>query len=263
MRNSTHLLLIGLSWIGVAGVWPRTLEAQDFRIDTDLFVGANKEPETQNLTLFANGVVYDFLLTEPEQVTVLDPVRGRIHLLHVGKQLKTTITTEELLKLTAEIRAREPSDKQSAFFLDPQFEHAVDAEKKELVLKSRPLTYRVVGMEPKDKSTVQMYREFADWYARLNAVMTRGSLPPFSRLQLNQALAEKSWIPTEIQRTVIVRDKLVERRLEARTHHIPNWLLSNTDHKRIELVADQLANFQQVSPKEFVDASQPPRTASR
>ncbi|MCU0875712.1 MAG: hypothetical protein MUE50_25550, partial [Pirellulaceae bacterium] len=39
---------------------------EDFRIETDVFLGAEKEPVAQSVTLFSGGLVYDFPLIGPQ-----------------------------------------------------------------------------------------------------------------------------------------------------------------------------------------------------
>ena len=52
--------------------------AEDFRVETDVFVGGEKEPVAQNVTLFSGGLVYDFPLIGPQEITVFDAARGAL-----------------------------------------------------------------------------------------------------------------------------------------------------------------------------------------
>ena len=51
--------------------------ADDFRIETEIFIGNEEKPAVENLTLFYDGRVYDFLLTEPAEITVGSSARSR------------------------------------------------------------------------------------------------------------------------------------------------------------------------------------------
>ena len=111
-------------------------------------------------------------------------------LLDPQRKVKTTLTTQELLQTTAAIKSQaQELDGLFAFAADPQFNREVDVPEGWLTLSSSLLTYRVKGMEPEPADVVGAYRDFADWYARLNATRP-GNLPPFPRMELNRLLAE-------------------------------------------------------------------------
>src|SRR5438067_5265631 len=92
---------------------PPIASGQDFRIDTEIFVGQEKEPKVQTLTIFADGRVFDFLQTEPRQITVFDPLRGQFTLLDETRREKAAVTTAGLLAsmLELETRAAEKKDR--------------------------------------------------------------------------------------------------------------------------------------------------------
>lgn len=237
-------LVVGLSFVSSAA-------AEDFRVETDVFVAKQKEPFAQNLTLFTDGLVYDFPLLGPEEITVLDPGRGRFVLLDVKRKVKTTLTTKELLEITAAIKTHAPDmDGVFAFAANPRFEPQFDAANNTLTLRSDTLTYQAKGAPPKFAAAVSLYQQFADWYARLNALRP-GSLPPFARMELNRALAERGWLPAEVELTVTASHRLTSRTVVIHSRHIANWLLSNTDRKRIETAGGYMAEFQPVAFKEY------------
>jgi hypothetical protein len=233
--------------------------AEEFRIETEVFAGKQKEPFAKNLTLFTDGLVYDFSLLGPEEITVLDPARGRFVLLDLKRQIRTTLTTKELLEITAAIKTHAPEmDGVFAFAANPQFETQFDTEKNMLTLRSAVLTYRAKALSPKFASAVSSYQQFADWYARLNAVRP-GSLPPFARIELNKALAERGLIPEEVELTVAPTNRLVGRTVVIRSQHAVNWRLSNTDRKQIETAGSHMAEFQPVGFKEYTRKTEPPK----
>jgi len=88
------------------------------------------------------------------------------------------------------------------------------------------------------------YREFLDWYTRLNALL-QGTAPPEPRLRLNEALARQEVIPLKIELT-----REGEKRL-LRAEHDFTWLLSRDDEKRIDDVSNALFGYRQVSNEEF------------
>src|SRR5438105_11834412 len=94
------LFLGWLLWLAGALAGLPAVDGQEFRVDTELFENQAKEPFLQTLTIFADGMMFDFLLTEPREVTVIDPARGRITLLDESRKLKASITTQEILNFT-------------------------------------------------------------------------------------------------------------------------------------------------------------------
>jgi hypothetical protein len=246
--------LWGLLLIG--GLLPRAAAGEEFRVETDVFVGSQKKPVAQNLTLFTSGLVYDFPLMGPSDIAVLDPSRGRFVLLDTQRKLKTTLTTQELLEFTAAMKAQaQEAEGVVGFAVNPHFEQSFDEAAGRLTLASKWMTYRLQGRKPKQPDAVGIYRQFADWYARLNATRP-GNLPPFARLELNKASAERGLIPEEVELTVAPSNRLVGRTLVVRSRHLINWRLANTDRQRIEEAGDHLVNFQAVKFREYYQDDQ-------
>jgi hypothetical protein len=225
--------------------------AEDFRIETDVFLGAEKEPVAQNLTLFTGSLVYDFPLIGPQEITVFDALRGRFILLDVPRKTKTTLQTQELLEITAAIKVQAQGlDGVFAFAADPQFKRDVEEQAGWLKLSSSLMTYRARGVTPQLSGAAATYRDFADWYARLNATRP-GNLPPFPRLELNRLLEERQEVPEEVELIVEPKTRWAGRKLVVRSRHIFNWRLSNTDRKRIDTAGGYMADFQAVGFQEY------------
>jgi hypothetical protein len=223
--------------------------AQEFRIETEVFTGENAEPVSESLTIFSGDVVYDFLLGASEEITIFDMNRGRIVLLDPKQQVKAEIMTADLFEFCDRIKHRTANEKDASLFA-PLFQQSFDEERSLLTLTSDRMTYAAKGVVPKQPQAVQRYQQFADWYARLNALKP-GNLPPFGRIELNKSLAEKNLIPVEIERTLIVDRPIADKKLTARSQHATTWLISNTDRKRIDTAGNYLSKFRKVSPKEY------------
>jgi hypothetical protein len=244
------LLAVGL--LIVAG----TAAAQEFRVDTELFFGHEKTPQVEALTIFADGRVYDFLLTPPE-IALFDPARGQFTLLDEGRRVKATITTQDLMGFALDLETHAVEGKHAllAFAARPKFEttsEEVSENGQELVrikLAGKPLEYTVLGQKPQRAEAVKAYRHFADWYARLNATRPN-NLPPGARLALNEELAKRELLPREITRTIAAANPLT-RKDEVKSQHLVNWTLSKEDRKRIERAHDALAQFKPVSFDEY------------
>ncbi len=243
-------LLIALSVVNTT-----VAVAEEFRIETKIFVGDEEQPVSETTTLFLDGVVYDFL-TEPEQTAVFrKPTSGkpgRFILLDRTQRIRTELTTDQLAGAMDKLRtwASRQSDPLLKFAADPQFEESFKPDTGELVLASHLENYRV-DTAPVDESTgLADYREFLDWYTRLNTLLQAGP-PPEPRLRLNAALAQHQVIPISVE---------LQRAGESeplRADHDFTWRLSREDRQRIDEVRASLASYRAVSNDEFVDSTRP------
>lgn len=247
-RISGTAVAIACLWLMGAGPADCSVAwAQSFRMETDVFVGAGREPAVQYLTLFTADAVYDFRLSEPEEITLVDVKRNRLVLLDPTRKMKSTLSTDDVLQFSAALKTQlvTASDPIFNFATNPSFETSFDEQTEWLTLSSKQLTYRVKGSRPKLAEAVGRYHEFADWSARLNT-MRPGNLPPFARIAANKAIADRGWLPEEVER-VVVPTKFGQRKLEMKTRHLVNWILSETDKKRIDRVGDLLATLPETS----------------
>ncbi len=234
----------------------------EFRCDTEIFVGSEKKPVQESLTIFAESTIYDFVLTKPEEITVYDLAHGRISLLDKSRKVRTTIATDDMLRFTAAYKTAKPDSELFAFCVHPVFEQQEVDER--LVLKGKPLTYRVIPTKPQVAGAEKRYREFADWSARLNA-MRPGNLPPFARMELNQSLATLGQLPEEVERTISTTH-LTGRRTEViKSRHLFNWQLSAQDRQKIEAAGDYLSGttFTSVSVEDYLQINPVQKTAAR
>ncbi len=230
--------------------------AQDFRIESKVFLEGQEQPVAETLTLFSDGVVYDFLLTQPEEIAVFDPRHERLVLLDVERRQMTTIRMKELRELNANLKQEEGGGA-LAEFIHPKFDESFDAESGWLTLAGNLVTYRARGSEAKDEESSRQYQQFADWYARLNAVRP-GGLPPFGRIELNAALARRSLVPEEVGLSFVIKESLREKKVELRSTHIPIWYISRGDRERIEKAKDYLVTYKPVSFPKFCADTHPP-----
>lgn len=232
-----------------------TLLAQDFRVDTDVFLGELEEEEetfSEHLTLFHGPVIYDFAVKGPEEITIFKLQDGEISLLDVKRRIRADLKTSELLDFSAQIKAIGTS-KQGGDLVAPKFEVTFDAELKSLELVSRKITYRATGIAVSDPSIATRYREFTDWYARLNS-MRPPNPPHFGRLELNRELADRGLLPQDIERTVNLGG-LFRKPEIARSHHIVVAAVSGTDRRRIDEAGGYLVSFKQVTLADYMQPS--------
>jgi hypothetical protein len=239
-----------------SGRSPKVASGQDFRIDSELYVVGEKEPFQETLTIFTQGRVYDFVLTEPKETTVFDSQRGRFTLLDESQRLRTDISTQDVLDyaLALSTQSAQSKDELFKFAAVPAFEPAYreyeenGQQLSEIKLIGPVMQYVAVGRHPERPEMAKAYRFFADWYARLNAA--HGNLPPEARLELNKQLADHDLIPSEVTRTIVPANPLAKK-IEVRSKHLVNWTLSATDHTKIETASDQMVNFRTVSFKQY------------
>ncbi len=223
-------------------------DAMDFRIATQVFVDGGDEPISENLTLFHDGSVYDFQLTSPQEAVVFDPKREEFVLLDPTERRKVKLSKEEILAFVRELRAKQQG--KDRFFFNPKFDESYNESAGRLTLSSDRVTYRVDALTAPDIVAVRQYKQFADWYAQLNAT-SPGRMPPFPRMELNKALAERWLIPQHIDLTVSVPGGSPARKIKVRSEHRIEWKLSNADLQRIQQVQQDTANFRAVGLIEY------------
>ncbi|MCA9268336.1 MAG: hypothetical protein KDA41_07685, partial [Planctomycetales bacterium] len=121
-------------------------DAEDFRIETKVFVGDAAEPLSSNLTLFHAGVVFDFLNDPTEEIAVFDPRQGHFTLIDIRRRIKTRIERDVLLEFIAEMKVRaansSPLARASA---EPKFTPDFDEFSRTLTLKGDIISYGASG----------------------------------------------------------------------------------------------------------------------
>lgn len=224
----------------------------DFSVATTVHAGSGPAQQVvaENDTVFYRGVVYDDPRGDGAEASVLDRAAGTVELLDPGRQVKTTIPLKWLLEFTAAVEARARSSSKASplvrFAAAPEFEISQPPGGGGVRLVSEWMEYEVSG-EPFDRQRVAAYRDFADWYARLNAARHPGALPPTARLEVNRQVAERGWIPQEIQLTV--RSRGGTSHLESR-HRISGQLAAD-DLQRVEKLERYRRDFRPVDLAEF------------
>jgi hypothetical protein len=249
--------MLGCICVLALAALPAAGRGQDFRVDTELLEGTEKKPVLETLTIFTDGLVYDFVLTEPREVVILDTQRGRFSLLDEAKQIRSSMDMQDLLDFTLalETQATQAKNPLLVFAARPQFKTAEKTLEQngqsliELHLTGKPLEYVALGERPERAEAAKVYRHFADWYARLNATRP-GNLPAGARLALNEELGRRELLPREVTRIIIPGNPLA-RKMEVKSKHLVNWTLSGEDRRRIERAGDWLATYRAVSYDEY------------
>lgn len=249
------------------------LPGENFRVDTELFLGKEKQPIQETLTIFAEGRVYDFMLVGAKEIeiTIFNPGAGSFTILDVEKQTKTSITNQKLLEecLAINKAALADGDSLDASAADPKFEAKSEPfedngeDLTRINLTGKRISYEIVGRKAQQPETARLYRQFADWSARLNA--TRGQLPPGARLAAGKSLEDAGLVPVTIART-ITQGGALGKKSEAHCRLIFNSRLSGEDQKRIERAGECVSNYREVKFDEIRFEGvkpQPPKQARR
>lgn len=224
--------------------------AQELRIETSVYVEDDSEPVSDAQTLFDGEMVYHFV-EQPAQVTVYrapGPNRdGQFIILDLDREQRTDISTKRIGSLMKKLTkwAGEQEDPLLKFSAQPVFEKTFDEDSGVLTLENPAWTYTVATVPAEDTNSMARYREFTDWYSRLNT-MLHSSPPPGARLELNKVMSSHKVVPVEIRRTVESQDDSL------RATHLFTWRLSREDRQRIDATRGQLASFQKVENAEFI-----------
>jgi hypothetical protein len=234
--------------------------AEGFRIETKIFVGDSEEPMSQTTTLFLSGVVYDFIANPAQTAVFRKPSGekpGQFILLDPPQQIQTRLSTQQLAGAMDKLQswAARQTDPFLQFAADPKFEESFEPETGQLELAHYLESYRVATSPAEHPQLLAEYREFLDWYTRLNTLLSAGRLPPEPRLRLNEALTRHQVIPVTVELT------RAGEKEPLRAEHQFIWRLSREDLDRIDDVRAALASYREVQNAEFLQATQPSETA--
>jgi len=238
--------------VGLAGLPDQGAGAEDgFRVESKVFFGSDKDPKTESTTIFSRGEIYDYL-KEPAETIVLDLARGRFVLLDRARRIRTEVTTQEVSGLCENLRqwAVMQTDPYLKFLGDPTFEAQSDERTGETVFQSPWLTYRVATVEADNEAVARQYREFCDWYTRLNVRLNPGYKLVFARLAINEAIFARRQVPKEIT-LVLPKKPLSFQRNTIRSEHqfVPH--LVESDRDRMAQTSQFMAIFRPVEFSEY------------
>lgn len=241
---SRRLALWGVLLL-TSSAWPQELTTPSsaaFRVVTDVYFGAEKAPSQQTKTLFRSGVAYDISLAEPTHITMIDPARDRIVLLNATRQVKAEIDLQQLRQF---IEAAEKQAQSAGLSTHLESASKVESGENEVRVGGGVLQYRSTLQSPREPHMALLYAQVADALAQLNGWRT--GVPPFARITLNRAVAERQALPAEITRTITHDHKTTT--VQCRLH--TNWRLSKDDEAKIAEIGKMLATFRTVSAPEF------------
>ncbi len=240
------------------------LLAEDFRIQTRVYKEEEKEPVSQNLTLFRGGVVYDYL-TAPAETTIFDRPRGgkpgRFVLLDPARQVQAEVTLEQLTRFMSNLQlwAGSQTDPFVRFLAQPEFTEEFDQKALTCTFASPFMQYRVKSSPAATPDLFAQFDDFSEWFVRLNTMLTIKNRPPYGlgRLAVNASLRTRREIPTEVNLVIETPARLLQRKAKTtyRSEHQLTQMLSKSDQTRITETDAQLVNFPRIKLEEYL---QPP-----
>jgi hypothetical protein len=211
------------------------------------------------VTLFQNGIVYDIVHDAadgktPVEIVIYDSRTKSFELIDLTKQHRLHLEQFELVRLVENLRQQGLKDEKLVPLVRPDLAEDADLKANKITMYNPTIRYEADCMKLDDSSLLPIYFEFLDQCSRLAATDPR-RLPPFSRLELNQALKKYSLMPTEIRLT-LKGGQLHERDLSLTSKHTLIKNLSAQDRERIEMVKKSWMNFKQVELSVYRDIPQ-------
>ena len=219
----------------------------DFRVDNAVYLGESKEPLCRSTTIFHKGVVYD-CMKAPSETIVFDTSAGRFILLNLKNRTRAELTTGEVASFADRLQevAARSLDPLVKFLAVPKFREHVDQASGTLTLDSPLVVYRLTLLPEQDPRVVAQYHEFSDWYARLNALLSPGSRPPFGRLVVNAALAQRSATASEVELKLLSDGASGRGPTTIRSEHRLVRPLTAVDLDRVGQARKQMVGFKSV-----------------
>ena len=240
------------------------------RVESEVFVDGEKEPVARSLTLFRNGLAWDFL-EQPKaagkgesdltEIVLHDPVRERAVVVDPKRNLKTQIDSLRLERLSASLSAwaRKSDDRLVRWAGGPDFGDGFREEDSKLELIGPRVRYEVEFATADSEDDAQRYRRFADTAMLLKALLHPGGIPPFPRLAINRRVAALGGIPATVTLEIDSKAALVGARPQVmRSVHKVHPRLVAGDLQRIEDAEAHIAVAEQVDLAAFME---PPAVA--
>ncbi len=244
-----RLLFSMLTIAAVVAVLTSVAPAADFRVENAVFSEGRSQPESQGVTIFHGGSVYDFL-SEPAEVIIFDKAHRQFLLLDVNRRVRSQISTDDVqgvVDRVKQIMAGHPNP-QRRWLVNPSFEESFDRENSLLTLKSDSVTYRA-QLQATDATVAAQYHEFSDWYTKFNVALNPSPRPPFPRMMLNEAIERRQAIAKEVHLTVTGGANETPIKVFSRHQFVAE--LNEDDTNRLKAVSSYLRSFQAVSLKEY------------
>ena len=252
-------------------------EELTMRVETEIFAAGGEKPVARSLTLFVDGIAWDFLelprsaagqegsragdaadSMQLAELVLHDPARDRVIVVDPVRHVKTQVDAIQLERLSVSLAtwARGADDKLVRWAGGPDFAEGLTEKEDTLELVGPRVRYAVAYAEAPTPEAAGTYRRFADTAILLKALLHPGGIPPFPRLALNRRLEAAKALPAEVTLEIEPRlTPLAGRADRLRSLHHPHPRLLAADMKRIEDAEAQVAAAESVTLAAFVDRS--------
>jgi hypothetical protein len=260
--HNRRRLLVGwlLACLVVAAVGQATFaEEVGLRVESEVFVDDDETPAATSLTLFQNGITWDFLDAPADggegDIILHDPARERVVVLDPQRNIKTEIGTIRLERLNVSLAnwARQSDDALIKWAGAADFGDAITIDGNRVELAGPRVQYTVEFTRSSSDEAVAAYRRFADTAILLKALMQPGGIPPFPRLAINRHVEVAGGIPSEVTLRITPRLALLPGGSDTlRSVHKVHPQLIDGDHSRIDAAGAQLTVAEEVDLEEFV-----------
>ena len=246
---------LGVVWVlaglAAAVLCPGNVVGEDFCVENQVFVGGEREPRSQSVTIFYQGTIYDFL-DDPAEIVVLSDDGHKFVLLDPARRVRAEVsdeTVESFVRQRCRAAAdhREPSVR---FQADVRLEEDFDESSGRLTLSSRWVAYRLT-LDGVGESIAQQYRRFADAYCRLNAMLHPDARPPSARLLVNAAVAKYQAIATDVRLTLKEGDSVVAKDTSLRSEHRLVGQVVGPDLDRVRQTREFMAIYRLISYEQY------------
>ncbi|NBW86417.1 MAG: hypothetical protein EBR23_06210 [Planctomycetia bacterium] len=243
------------------------------RVESELFAEDESEPVARSLTVFRDGVAWDFLELSPvdaagteafsvREIVLHDPARERVVVIDPARHVKTEIGFIRLERLSVSLAnwARTTDDKLVRWAGGPDFAGGFSETEAGLELVGPRVRYAVAHVPAPSPAAAAAYRTFADKAILLKALLHPGGIPPFPRLAVNRRLEAAGALPAEVTLEIDTRAMPLAGRPERLrcVHRIHPRLLGG-DLDRVQDAEAHMAASETVELAEFVTRAAAPR----
>lgn len=258
------VFFMAASWVAMARSDGGDGQPCQLRVESELFADGGDEPVAHSLTLFHEGVAWDFLELPDAagksaviaEIVLHDPARERVLVIDPARQVKTQVDLIRLERLSVSLAkwARTNDDRLVRWAGGPDFTAGFTEHDDRLELVGPRVKYAVAYEEAPCTEAAVTYRQFADTAILLKALMQPGGIPPFPRLAVNRRLEDAGAIPSEVMLEIDPRLSALGGRPERLrcVHKVHPRLLAG-DLERIEDAKHHVAAAEPVDLATFVD----------
>lgn len=218
----------------------------------ELIEGKPQQLQDRHLVLFDDGKSYDFALSKPRDVTVIDPAESMVTLLSREKHVQSKIAHQDMVAVAARVRLfAKNQDMEDRLGINAKPKAAAPREAGDDQTASYQVSfagyrYDATTAGPSMAMQPARFAEFTDWVARVNLVRKLGT-PPFARISLGRAIATQGLVPS----TVTLRLTSENHSRTFLSHYTFKDGLSETSQKRLDEVSGMISLYQEVPPERF------------